>query len=212
MTTALIFAGGELVPIEVLDDLPVPDLVIAADSGYLSAVAVGVAVDVVIGDFDSLGNDSALPPETEAIRYPIDKDATDLELAFEFALGTEPDRIVLVGGEGGRFDHVAATTSLLASDRWARIPEIEWARTDSHCYVVRKALRIQGDIGALISLLPMGGNLSGVTTHGLEWPLSAERLAAGSSRGVSNRFAQPEVTIRVDDGVLLAIVPHPDSD
>lgn len=208
MTTALIFAGGDIVPIDLLDELPVPDLVIAADSGYLSAVALGISVDVVVGDFDSLG-DAALPLDTESLRYPTNKDATDLELAFEFALGGETDRIVLVGGEGGRFDHELATTNLLASDRWARIPEIEWARTDSRCYVVRGTLRIQGDLGATISLIAFGGAATGVSTHGLECPLASEQIEAGSSRGVSNRFVQPEATIRVDHGVLLAVVPNP---
>lgn len=198
-------------PMKVIDDLPDADHVIAADSGYVSALALGLGVDVVIGDFDSLPPETDLESRTEVLRYPTDKEATDLELAFEFALGNQPDRIVLVGGEGGRFDHEMATTTLLCAERWRSVPEIEWVRTDSHCYVVRRTIRIQGDPGATISLVAIDGTARGVSTRGLNWGLDSETIEAGSTRGVSNRFKAPEATIKVEDGVLLAIVPDPSS-
>lgn len=212
MSTTIIFAGGDPVPTTLRANLPVPNRIIAADSGYRIAAALGYRVDVVIGDFDSLSPETNFSATTELVRYPAAKDATDLELAFEFALADRPDRIVLVGGEGGRFDHELATTMLLASDRWKAVPELEWVRTDAHCYVVRSPARIQGDQGELISLIALGGDASGVFTTGLLWELSGETIYATSTRGVSNIFDQSEALIRVEAGVLLAVVPTPADD
>jgi thiamine pyrophosphokinase len=58
-----------------------------------------------------------------------------------------------------------------------------------------------------VTLLALGGPAVGVTTDGLEYPLAGETLTAGSSRGVSNVFAQPEVVVRVGRGVVLAVRP-----
>jgi thiamine pyrophosphokinase len=55
--------------------------------------------------------------------------------------------------------------------------------------------------------LPLGGAAAGITTTGLEYPLAAETLASGSTRGVSNVFAGTDAHVRVTQGVLLAIRP-----
>jgi thiamine pyrophosphokinase len=208
MSVIIVFAGGDPVPRDILEDLPVPDQVIAADSGYRNAEVLGFRVDVVIGDFDSLPADSDFPPGVEKISYPTDKDATDLELAFEFARSADGQRIVLVGGEGGRFDHEVATTMLLGSPQWASVPDVEWVRSDAHCYVVRDAKRIQGDPGATISLISIAGDATNVSTEGLEWDLASETIYQGSTRGVSNRFTSLEAVVRVGSGALLAVVPQ----
>lgn len=208
MSTILIFAGGDLAPQMILDDIPRGDYVIAADSGYNSAVSLGFHVDAVIGDFDSLSPALPLRPETEEIRFPVDKDATDLELAFELAIGRDPARIVLVGGEGGRLDHELSALTVVASPRWAAVPTIEWARTDARIHVIRGATRVQGDPGSVISLLAFNGDAGGVATQGLQWELDDETIYGGSSRGVSNLFQSPETLIRVESGTLVAIIPY----
>lgn len=208
MSSIIIFAGGESSPSTLIGELPVPDLVIAADSGYGNAETLGFAVDVLIGDLDSLNHATSPNPAIETIRHPRDKDATDLELAFEYALRSQPRRIVLVGAEGGRFDHELSAISVLAGDRWATVPEIDWVRTDGNCHVIRGARRLQGDPGAYLSLIAIGGDAHGVTTVGLAWELSSQTLYAGSSRGISNQFKKPEVVVRVETGVLLAVVPN----
>jgi thiamine pyrophosphokinase len=60
-----------------------------------------------------------------------------------------------------------------------------------------------------VSLVPMHGPAEGVTTEGLVYALRGETLNAGSSRGTSNVFADPEAAISVGRGVLLAVRPAP---
>lgn len=207
-TTVVIFAGGTPLPEAVVADLPVPDLVIAADSGYGVAISLGYRVDVVVGDFDSIELDGPLPAGIEVLKHPTDKDATDLELALELAARGEPLRVVLVGAQGGRFDHEVGAVATLASERWDAIPEVDWVRSDAIAHVIRGTRRIQGDVGAIISLIPMGGDAVAVTTGGLMWDLGGETLYAGTSRGISNRFVRTEAVITVGSGTLLAVIPN----
>ena len=46
-----------------------------------------------------------------------------------------------------------------------------------------------------------------MTTDGLRWPLEDATLEAGTSLAISNEFAAPRASVRVRDGVVLAIRP-----
>lgn len=209
METILIFAGGDSPATGLAEEVPEADLVVAADSGYDLAVAQGFAVDVLIGDMDSIAAE-VIPRHVIVEKYPVDKDATDLELALERVIVERPERVVIVGGAGGRFDHELAAAALLASDRWSAAEEIDWVTDRGWSYVVRGRRIIHGDVGATISLIPMGGPALGVTTQGLKWNLAGARLDHGTTRGVSNTFVGPIADIRVSRGCLLAVVPTDD--
>jgi len=62
-------------------------------------------VDVAVGDFDSLDADLLAGLEragARLVRYPVEKDASDLELALEAAVSFRPARILVVGSSSGR--------------------------------------------------------------------------------------------------------------
>ncbi len=204
MDVALIFAGGDPLPRRVVDDLPRADLVIAADSGYDTAIANEHRVDVLVGDLDSI-SETALPSHVIVERHPPDKDATDLELALSLVARESPSRVVVAGGSGGRLDHELAVASLLSSPRWDVFDEVDWVSGRGMAHVVRGRRLIHGDIGDLLTLIPMHGDATGITATGLRWPLDGETLVAGSSRGVSNVMESPVADIRVASGRLLAV-------
>lgn len=208
MSTVLIFAGGDAPDVRLLQELPESEFVVAADGGYDHAVRLGLKVDVVVGDMDSIESTS-LPRHVLVERHPTDKDATDLELALDFVARDSPDRAVVVGGSGGRVDHELATAGLLCSARWPGIDELDWVSNRGWIYVIRERRIIHGDKGSSLSLLPLGGSATSVTTKGLKWDLKGESLEAGSTRGVSNVMTGPTVDIAVEDGCLLAVVPLP---
>lgn len=206
METILIFAGGDSPATSLAEELPDADLVVAADSGYDLAVAEGYPVDVLIGDLDSVGAET-IPGHVIVERHPVDKDATDLELALERVTMERPARIVVVGGAGGRVDHELAAAALLTSERWAGTEEIDWVTDRGWSHVVRGHRIIHGDVGATLSLIPMGGPALGVSTKGLRWNLTGATLDHGTTHGVSNRFVAPVADITVNRGCLLAVVP-----
>jgi thiamine pyrophosphokinase len=211
MRTALVFAGGERPPPSVVDGLLDADVVIAADSGLGHALALGCAVDLVVGDLDSAEPDELVRATAAGAvveQHPADKDATDLELALDAARARGVERIVVIGGHGGRVDHFVANLLLLASPSLAAL-RVEARLGDAWVVVVRDHMDLHGDIGDLCSLLPLGGVAHGVVTRGLRFPLRSEDLEPGSTRGVSNVFVEPHAEVSLTEGVLLAVLPQP---
>ena len=187
--------------------LPLADVVIAADSGLELASVIGVEVNVVVGDMDSVDPDVLAAAEAagaEIRRYSTDKDETDLELALAEAVRRGAGQIVVVGGAGGRLDHLLANAMALTSPALAGT-EVQWWTGPYRATVVRHATELNGAPGDLVSLIPFGGSAHVGSTTGLRWNLSDETLAHGSSRGVSNEMTATTARIDVTSGTLLAI-------
>ena len=87
-----------------------PSLVIAADQGLRHLEAAGIAPDLIVGDFDSLGT---VPQGANVIRHPVEKDDTDMMLAVKTGLERGCRTFVLYGGLGGRLDHTYANFQTL---------------------------------------------------------------------------------------------------
>jgi thiamine pyrophosphokinase len=207
---ALVFAGGDAPPDAVTRVLPGEAFVIAADSGLAHALALDRRPDLVVGDLDSvdvalLADAKAGGAEVEA--HPADKDETDLELALDAAMARGYGRITIVGAHGGRVDHYLANLTLLASPRFAGATLDAWVGP-AHVVVVRGAATLTGPPGSLVTLVALGGPARGIRTEGLRYPLADEDLDPGTSRGVSNELEAGRATVRVREGVLLAILPH----
>ena len=206
---ALVFAGGDAPPAAVRTVLPSDALVIAADSGLDHALALGRHVDVAVGDLDSVtpeGLRRVAADGARVERHPPDKDATDLELALDAAVAAGASQVSVVGGHGGRLDHLLGNLALLASPRFVALTLDAWLGT-AWVTVVRRDASIVGAPGSLVSLFAMHGPARGVTTRGLRFPLHDADLEPGSTRGISNELVGPDAGVTVADGVLLAIQP-----
>jgi len=200
--TIIILSGGGPGPSP--GGLPEAEVVIAADSGLALAEPLGLVVDLVIGDLDSV-----LPAHLDAARkagaaiesHPADKDATDLDLAMTAAIERGAKRIIVVGGGDGRLDHLLGVATLLASDRWTAV-NVEWHTLATVVYPTRHSVEIGTAAGDLVSLVPFGGDAE-VTLTGTRWDLEAEKLSFGSTRGISNEAATGLVHLQVRSGVVL---------
>jgi thiamine pyrophosphokinase len=212
-TNAVVFTGGDPPHTGFLARLARPDLVVAADAGLHHARRLGMHVDVVVGDFDSVDAAELQAAEQHGAaieRHPPAKDATDLELALETALRRGATAVTVVGGAGGRFDHFLANTLVLASERFGALPvaaRIEAWIGAAQVIVIRDRAELQGRTGELVTLLPVGGPARGVTTQHLRYPLDGEDLPPGTTRGVSNEMLGPHASVELRSGVLLAIRP-----
>ncbi|MEM7324289.1 MAG: thiamine diphosphokinase [Actinomycetota bacterium] len=208
--TALIVAGGARPDPLVVNALPRVDFCVAADSGADNALAVGLAVDAVVGDMDSISADTLNTlrlRDVEMEEHPTRKDSTDLELAMVRALAEKPERLMVIGIGGGRLDHELANMAVLASEETGTV-RVEGLVGSARVTVIRGSMAITGVLGETVSLLPVLGDAEGVTTEGLEYELTDEPLLATTARGVSNRFVAREAKVSVRRGVLLAIQPH----
>ena len=172
------------------------DAVIAADGGAASLDRLGRRPDRLVGDLDSAP--PALVERLEAAgtrvdRHPVDKDASDTELALRAAIDDGAGQVDLLGAIGGdRLDHELANLLLLADPDFAGI-ELRAIAGPTVVRAVRggRRLSLRGDVGDLVTLLPIGGDAKGVTAVGLRWPLDAATLPMGRSRGLSNVVVGP---------------------
>ena len=108
---AYIITGGDVLLKNIKIEPEEGDIIIAADSGYETALRLKLHVDVLIGDMDSIK--AELPRGIETLRLPAEKDVTDTEAAVELALERGADSICIIGGIGTRVDHTLASLGIL---------------------------------------------------------------------------------------------------
>ncbi len=191
-------------------------LVVAADGGARHAAPLGMTIDVWVGDGDSIGADALEALRTAGVevrRVAIAKDESDTELAVAAALDRGATAFVVLGAFGGpRLDHALANIGLLAMPALGSgAMTLLDARTRLRLVRAPDAvdrpveLDLAGRVGDIVSLLPFGSGVQGVTTDGLEWPLRDEPLPAGPARGLSNVRARRDASVRLRHGLLLVV-------
>lgn len=185
------------------------DLVIATDGGARHCHALQLIPHLLIGDMDSISSellDYFTEQGSEVHRFPGRKDKTDLELAIEFAIGRGGRNITILGALGGRWDMSIASVMLLANPELADIA-ITLHDGPTNIYGVHggNRLKILGEPGDTLSLIPLTGTAREVNLSGLEYALTDEDLSTGSTRGISNLFIDQQVEIALREGVLLVV-------
>lgn len=207
--TVLVLAGGDPVDERLRGLLPTAATVIAADSGLEQAARLGLRVDIVVGDFDSVDADALAAAERAGAtieRHPAEKDHTDLELALLVARRLGATRVVVAGGWGGRIDHELANLLLLGSREYASL-HLEAIGADGRVVAIDDRVELTGSPGDLVTLLAVGQPAHGVRTTGLRYALNGETLEPGSTRGVSNVLLGTRATVELESGVLVAVLP-----
>jgi thiamine pyrophosphokinase len=210
----VVFSGGDRLSEAAAARLVPGAFVVAADSGVEQAQAHGWPVHVAVGDFDSV--DPAALARAEAAgarveRHPAAKDATDLQLALQVAVDLGAREVVVADGGGGRLDHLLGGLLALADEAWADL-RVSALVGPARVFVVRGRLDLDAELGELLTLLPVGGPARGIVTRGLRYPLLDEDLDPGSTRGISNEVVDRQPWVTVGQGVLLAVLPGPDTD
>ncbi len=182
--------------------------VVAADGGTRHAGPLGLLVERVIGDLDSIDPALRASLEAQGARIepsPAHKDETDLELALLRAAGEGAAHVVVLGALGGRLDMALANVLVLAHPRLAPLRVELWAGRQTAWLIRPPGGEVSGAPGDTLSLIPLGGDASGVTTAGLEYPLRGETLAFGPARGVSNVVVEQPARVDLREGLLLAV-------
>ncbi|MBR3791793.1 MAG: thiamine diphosphokinase [Clostridia bacterium] len=177
------------------------DYIICADGGYNHTKELGVKPSVVIGDMDSIGDNDY---DGEIINLPIRKDFTDSEVCVKYILLKHFDEVMMLGFTGKRQDH--AISNLLLLKQFADAETKAYIVDENNeIYCTNSENTIYGKKGDIVSIIPITGNLCGVTTKGLDYPLNDETLIFGESRGVSNIMTSDKCTISIKSGIGLII-------
>jgi thiamine pyrophosphokinase len=185
------------------------DLVVGADGGAAQAMTWGLHPHVVIGDMDSLPGDVRARLKENGARFvvhPRAKDETDLELALTYAVEQGAQEVVILGALGGRLDHTLSNVLLLALPQLAGV-HVRIVEGHEEALLLRgeAMVTVAGQPGDIVSLLPLGGDVHGVTTDGLAWALDGDTLRFGHSRGVSNEMTASLACVEITEGCLLVV-------
>ena len=190
--------------------------VIAADAGWEKASALGILPDLLVGDADSISEELITELATAGVpieRSPVAKDESDAELALLAALRQGASHVTVLGALGGkRFDHAFANVGLLGLPELGEA-DVEILDDTTRIRLLRApaagggpaSCSLTGEVGDLVSLLPLGVPAFGITTEGLLYPLRGETLMPGPARGLSNVRIAADASVKLRQGNLLII-------
>lgn len=200
---AFVFGGGEIFPRNIEERPEAGDIVICADSGYKNAVAMGVKVDVLVGDFDSLCD---VPDDVgEVLQVPAEKNQTDTQLAVDIAIDRGADEIIIVASTQGRCDHALSSLAILehlhAKKKIAYIVNgqnrIRFVR-DSGVILIRSQYKY-------FSVITLDAIAKKVSIEGGKYPLKNAKLERGVQFAVSNEITKNAALITVKKGSVYVI-------
>lgn len=204
----VIISGGQLADEAYHQQLLIEaELVICADHGARHALRLGITPHLVVGDLDSLAEEEIKELENrgvEFIKYPQKKDYTDTYLALQKALEFGYQRIELVACLGGRFDHALSNVMLLTLPQVREI-DIRVVEPLQEIFLIKPGMKLWGQKGEVISLLPLSEEVTGITTSGLYYQVPGGKFTMGISNGVSNVFSDEVAVISLEKGLLLGI-------
>ena len=186
MSNFAILLGGTVKPTKRLKKQLEGARVIAADSGMQHADSLGLKPELWVGDFDSASphlqkKHKDVPRQT----YPVEKDATDGEIAIAEALRRSATSLILVGGFGGQFDHTLAHAGFLLALA-KRGMDIFMSSGNEEAQALVGEIAIDDlSFGTRLSIAPFS-DLRGLTLSGVKWPLAKRDVPLGSALTLSN--------------------------
>ena len=204
MNRCAIFAGGDMPDLNEYKDSAFwarYSYFICADCGYRHAVKLGILPDLIVGDFDSYGEE--LPVGVEVLRSVPEKDDTDTLMAVKKAIELGFTNIDLYGALGGSR------------------PEHSFANIQTMIYALQQgcSLEIKGSSRMLVQEAdesPEGGLYLSVFAltesvgieylRGVKYPLEDYRMVQSFPIGVSNEITAGEASLRIKDGLALVIL------
>lgn len=193
------------------------DKVFVVDKGLEYADMLGILPDYIVGDFDTVDSEllafyeeKIAKGEIQACieRHPVQKDATDTELAVRKAIEEQAQQITILAATGNRLDHVLSNLGLLQQTADQNIDcqivdadnRIRLLLAGEQCNIKKK-----NQYGVFLSLIPVTSVVKGLTITGVLYPLQDKTVLQGSSFTVSNQIVEETAVITAKEGNLLVI-------
>lgn len=193
-----------------------PDYCIAADSGLVMADKLGLTVDLLLGDYDSVDKKifEKYNRNTKTITYPCEKDYTDTHLALTKAIekikklqdtskDSTEDEIAIIGATGTRYDHAFTNIFVLDESLEAGIRCAIYDKNNK-IYLADKSFEIRKDkqFGDYLSFAPMTPE-AGLSLSGVKYPLDRYTLRQGESICQSNEITEIIAKVEIFTGKLV---------
>lgn len=180
--------------------------IFCADGGLKHALEMGIFPLEVWGDFDSVSKslvEIAEKSGSKIIEFDSRKDFTDGELILSEISKRGFDKIVVLGGLGGRTDHLLTNLNLLF-----KFENVFFVDEKETIFRVNKKTEIKKQKGKTISFIPMTDTVSEITLTGFEYPLDKHTLRRGDSICTSNIIKEEKAIIEFSRGKLLGVIQN----
>ena len=184
------------------------EVCIAVDRGLEFLYHAGISPTHIVGDFDSIDPKviSYYKAETQIpIREfnPV-KDASDTEIGIRLAIELGVKELWILGGTGTRIDHVMANIQSLKIVANAGVKAY---LLDAHNRISlleeAAVLKRENAFGKYFSVFALASAVEGLNIRGAKYPLENHRLEPHDSLTVSNQFAEDEVIIEFESGIII---------
>lgn len=208
MKSGLIVASGKIEDLEMLkEQIHLHDYILCADGGIKYLYDMNIKVDAIIGDLDSVDNrfpEYIKKNNIPIIKFPVEKDETDTELAIEHLINQGCKEITLIGALGTRMDHSLANISLLKK---IASYKVRGKIIDENNTIIlsKKYQTIRRKENYYISIIPITQEGVRVSLKGFYYPLEDNLIDFGSTLGISNKIVQDKGEILVKEGQALII-------
>ncbi|SES62341.1 thiamine diphosphokinase [[Clostridium] polysaccharolyticum] len=207
-----ILSGGDVnheFLLEFLQEEPCEQM-ICVDGGLAHAYALGLKVDYIVGDFDTI-DVKVLEYYKKHSKVPIrefqpEKDYTDTDIALDMALSLKPKIIYILGGIGSRMDHTLGNIHILKKALCSQaktflLNEHNRISMADHSFAVERSKAF----GDYISFLPFTETVKNLTLKGFKYPLEHCTMVNGESLGISNEIVNETAYVEFQEGILLMI-------
>ena len=201
---AFIYTGGEVFPDNITEHPKGDDICIAADSGFHNAKKCGDRVDILVGDLDSIGS-YKLDKKTELLQVPAEKDVTDTQLAVETAIERGATELIIIGGFGGRADHMLSNLAILEDLSMRGIYAIMLDGQNRARFLRSTSTLIPRSGYKYVSILAVDPVVKGVSVEGCKYLLKKAKLSRNFQYAVSNEIVGNCALISVRKGAVYII-------
>lgn len=188
--------------------IPKNAFLLAADGGALLLRKIGFLPHTIIGDMDSLSEKNLKyfnKKNIKLIRYPVEKDETDAELALDYCWRNNLNNIIITGALGGRFDQQMANIFLLEYASKLNLKAVI-KEPGLEIGLVKEKKLFENKNGFKLSLMPIDDIVKNVFIKGCKYKLDGKDLCRHKTRGISNKITNKKAVVEKEKGNLLYVL------
>ncbi|NPV50455.1 MAG: thiamine diphosphokinase [Candidatus Methanofastidiosum sp.] len=184
------------------------DLILASDGGYKTASKMGLDVDVLLGDFDSITIEELKEAQEKGIKtisFPTDKDKTDGELALDYAISQNSKEITILGSFKEELDHALGNLFLLfKADKIGINSRLLTQKYEIELIKYNK--EYLGKKGHELSLIPVSETVEGLNIEGSKYNLKDVKVEMGQTLTLRNIIIDNKAKVYFKKGKVLSIL------
>lgn len=182
--------------------------IIAVDGGANKAEKLNLLPDLIIGDLDSITTKNLnffQEKNVEIIKFPVEKDQTDSEIAVDYCYKNGIDELYLTAGLGGRIDQELANLNLLEYIYNLNL-KAKIISKNLEIALIGVQKRFKNKKGYRLSLIPQSKKILKLEIKGCKYNLNGLDIERSQSRGISNKIESDWAEIKIAQGLLFYVL------